>query len=76
MPVGFERGERVADVLSRARIALGPFAVDPVEQMQNAPTDRRNHAFHGADRTRGGVYQCRASDPRIASLTAPHAVCP
>ena len=52
MPVGLERGERVAHVLAGAGVALGPLAIDPVVEVQNTPTDRRSHAFHGVERTR------------------------
>jgi hypothetical protein len=39
MPIGFERGERVADVLSGAGIPLRALKGDPVVPVQHAPTD-------------------------------------
>ena len=44
--VGLERRDRVDDALAGFGLALGPIAVDAVEEVQNAPTDRRRHRIH------------------------------
>ena len=46
MPVGLERRDRIGDALAGFGIALGAITVDPVIEMQNAPTDRRRHRVH------------------------------
>ena len=48
----------------RPRISLGALAVDPVVEMQDTPTDRRIHLFHGGERTRAS-YQL---EPRVVTF--------
>ena len=73
--VGFECGERVADVLGGTRIALGALTIDAVVEVENTPADRRNYLFHGAERTR--QLPARVEGGERASLTfARHGVVP
>ena len=43
VPVGLERRDASTTCFAGAGVALGPLAVDPVEEVQDAPTDRRRH---------------------------------
>ncbi len=84
--IGLERGERVPHVFPGAGVALGALAVDPVVEVENSPTDRRNDALHGSNRTRRSPpalldapcdYQCESSaDMVVAFNTCGHPLRP